>query len=105
VVKEGKTPVLTQAEARQLFDVFDKRINDRQLNGKEPLIADLRDRALIAVMVFSFARISAVVNMNVDDYQQQGKRWYIALREKGGKPHKIVVMESRANFRTVAQLT
>jgi len=80
VVKEGKTPVLTQAEARQLFETID--------TGR---VAGLRDRALIAVMVFSFARIGAVVSMDVDDYHQQGKRWYIALREKGGKPHKVPV--------------
>jgi len=80
VVKEGKTPVLTQAEARQLFETIDIGT-----------VAGLRDRALIAVMVFSFARVGAVVGMNVEDYQQQGKRWYIALREKGGKPHKVPV--------------
>jgi len=56
VVKEGKTPVLTQAEARQLFQTIDIGT-----------VAGLRDRALIAIMVFSFARIGAVVSMDVDD--------------------------------------
>ncbi len=49
----------------------------------------LRDRALIGVMVFSFARVSAVVGMNVDDYFQKGKRWWFRLHEKGGKYHEV----------------
>jgi integrase/recombinase XerD len=80
VVKEGKTPVLSTEEARQLFEAIGTQT-----------ISDLRDRALIAVMVFSFARIGAVLNMDVEDYHQEGKRWYIALREKGGKAHKVPV--------------
>jgi integrase len=51
----------------------------------------LRDRALLAVMVYSFARVSAVVGMNVDDYYQQGKRWWVRLHEKGGKHHELPV--------------
>ncbi len=80
VVKKGKTPVLTQDEARALFDAID--------TGK---IAGLRDRALIGVMVYSFARIGAVLRMNADDYYQQGKRWWIRLHEKGGKNHDLPV--------------
>jgi len=51
----------------------------------------LRDRALLAVTVYSFARVSAVVGMNVDDYYQQGKRWWLRLHEKGGKHHELPV--------------
>jgi integrase len=53
--------------------------------------AALRDRALIGVMVFSFARVSAVVGMDVKDYSQQGKRWWLRLAEKGGKAHAVPV--------------
>ena len=49
----------------------------------------LRDRALLAVMVYSFARVSAVVGMRVEDYYQQGKRWWLRLQEKGGKHHAV----------------
>jgi site-specific recombinase XerC len=51
--------------------------------------AGLRDRALIAVMVFSFARVSAVVGMNVGDFYQNGKRGWFRLHEKGGKFHEV----------------
>lgn len=78
VVKKGKTPVLTAAETRELLEAI--HINS---------IAGLRDRALIGVMVYSFARVGAVVGMNVGDYFQQGKRWWFRLHEKGGKRHEV----------------
>ena len=37
-------------------------------------VVDLRDRALISVMTFAFARIGAVVAMRVEDYYPKGKR-------------------------------
>lgn len=78
VVKRGKTPVLAADEARQLLD---------SINVES--IAGLRDRAMIGVMVYSFARISAVVAMRVEDYFQTGKRWHVRLHEKGGKLHEV----------------
>jgi integrase len=52
-------------------------------------IVGLRDRALIGVMVYSFARVGAVVGMRVEDYYQNGKRWWFRLHEKGGKRHEV----------------
>lgn len=78
VVKKGKTPVLTAGQARQLLD----SINTDSIVG-------LRDRALIGVMVYSFARVSAVIGMRVEDYYQSGKRWWVRLHEKGGKRHEV----------------
>ena len=52
-------------------------------------IAGLRDRAMIGVMVYSFARVGAAVGMNVEDYFQEGKRWWFRLHEKGGKRHEV----------------
>ena len=40
-------------------------------------------------MVYSFARVGAVVGMNVEDYYRQGKRWWLRLHEKGGKFHEV----------------
>lgn len=78
VVKRGKTPVLSAEDARKLLDSIDTTS-----------IIGLRDRALIATMVFSFARISAVLGMKVEDYYQNGKRWWLRLHEKGGKFHEV----------------
>ena len=49
----------------------------------------LRDRALISVMTFAFARIGAAVAMRVEDYYPKGKRWWVRLHEKGGKRHEM----------------
>jgi site-specific recombinase XerC len=49
----------------------------------------LRDRALIGVMTYTFARISAVVAMKVEGYYPEGKRWWVRLHEKGGKRHEM----------------
>jgi site-specific recombinase XerD len=78
VAKKGKTPVLTAAEARVLLDSIDVSS-----------IAGLRDRALVGLMVFSFARISAALGMNVQDYYPQGRRMWFRLHEKGGKRHDV----------------
>src|SRR6516225_9693023 len=63
VVRRGKTPVLSAEEARKLLD----SIETNTLIG-------LRDRALIGVMVYSFARVSAVISMRVEEFFQSGKR-------------------------------
>ena len=76
IVKKGKTPVLDAKAARQLLDGI----------GDGDLIR-LRDRALIGVCLYSFARIEAALGMDVADYYPNGKRWWFRLREKGGKPH------------------
>src|ERR1700719_3635297 len=43
----------------------------------------------MAVMTYTFARVGAVVAMRVEDYYPGGKRWWVRLREKGGKRHEM----------------
>jgi site-specific recombinase XerD len=76
VAKTGKTPVLEAAEARQLLD---------RIDVSTPV--GLRDRALIALMVFSFARVGAALAMRVEDVYVAQRRLWVRLREKGGKAH------------------
>ena len=54
-------------------------------------VVGLRDLALLGLMVYSFARVSAVVHLKVRDYYQNGKRWWVRLHEKGGKFHEVSV--------------
>src|ERR1700730_12661184 len=72
VVKKGKTPLLLGDEARTLLDSIDVTT-----------IIGLRDRALIALLIYSFARISAAL------CYPQGKRWWVRLHEKVGKQHEM----------------
>jgi site-specific recombinase XerD len=78
VVKRGKTPVLAPDEARQLLDSID---------ATTPV--GLRDRALIGLMAFSFARIGAAIGMKVEDVYTQNRRLWLRLHEKGGKVHEM----------------
>jgi site-specific recombinase XerD len=79
VVRRGKTPVLSPEEAHQLFESIPDSL------------VGLRDRALIGVLIYGFARISAALAMRVEDYFPQGKRWWLRLHEKGGKHHEMPV--------------
>lgn len=76
--RKGKTPVLDATEARQLLDSIDV---------STPI--GLRDRALIALMVFSFARVGAAITMRVEDVYVQNRRLWLRLHEKGGKRHEM----------------
>jgi site-specific recombinase XerD len=76
IVRRGKTPVLDPAEARQLIDAIDATT-----------VIGLRDRALIGLMVYSFARIGAALGMRVEDVFTQNRRLWVRLNEKGGKQH------------------
>jgi site-specific recombinase XerC len=62
-VTRAKTLVLSADEMRQLLDSIDTS----ELIG-------LRDRALIVLMGYSFARVSAAGGLRVEDFFQQGRR-------------------------------
>jgi site-specific recombinase XerD len=87
VVKRGKTPVLTSDQARALIESIDTST-----------LVGLRDRALIGVMTYAFARIGAVVSMRVEDYFANGKRWWVRLHEKGGKRHEMPAHHKLEHF-------
>ena len=92
VVRKGKTPVLTGEEARTLLDSIATVRGTKHPDGgesEEPLLIGLRDRALIGTMVYTFARVSAVLKMKVCDYFVQGRRGWVRLHEKGGKEHEV----------------
>ena len=78
VVRRGRTPVLEASEAKALLDSIDTATE-----------AGLRDRALIGLMVYSFARIGAALSMRVEDVFVQNRRLWVRLHEKGGKRHEM----------------
>ena len=77
-VRRGKTPALAADEARRLLDAIDVTTP-----------GGLRDRALIALMVYSFARVGAALAMRVEDVFVQNRRLWVRLHEKGGKRHEM----------------
>lgn len=89
VVRKGRTPVLTRDEARALLDSI-AVTRMKHAGGTEqeiPCVTGLRDRALIGTMLYTFARVGAVLQMDVKDYFTQGRRSRVRLHEKGGKEH------------------
>ncbi len=78
IIKTGKTPILDSEDTRRLLDSID-------LNSP----SGLRDRALIALMVYTFARIGAALTMRIEDVYTQNRRLWVRLREKGGKRHEM----------------
>ena len=78
VVTTGATPVLSPAEARRLLAAIDTGT-----------LAGLRDRALVSVMLYSVARVSAVIGMRRQDYFRQERQGWLRLHEKGGTRHDV----------------
>jgi site-specific recombinase XerD len=78
IVRKGKTPYLASDEARALLDSIETTT-----------LVGLRDRALIATMTYTFARVSAAIGMKVRDYYVLGRRSRVRLHEKGGKEHEM----------------
>ena len=87
IILTGKTPILTGPEARELFESIDL---------STPI--GLRDRALIAAMLYTFGRISAVLGMDTDDYFQVGRSMRLRLIEKGGRQHEMPAHHSLIEY-------
>lgn len=83
----GVTPILEAIQMRQLLD----SIETTSLKG-------LRDRAAIAVMAYTFARVSAVVGLRREDYRLMGKRPQLRLQEKGGKEQLVWLHHEAEEF-------
>ena len=77
-VRRGKTPMLDPQEARALLASIDVST-----------CIGLRDRALIGLMTYSFARVGAALAMRVEDVFVQNRRLWVRLHEKGGKRHEM----------------
>ncbi len=77
-VKKGKTPVLSADETRALLDSIDSGT-----------LIGMRDRALIGLMVYTFARVGAATRITVEDVYVQARRLWVRLHEKGGKEHEM----------------
>lgn len=87
VVRKGQIRLLEPKEARKLLDSIDTNT---------PI--GLRDRALLALMVYSFARVGAALAMRVEDVYTERRRLWVRLREKGGKAHVMPCHHNLENY-------
>jgi integrase len=73
---------MTRDEGRRLFASLD------QAAAGGDLLA-LRDRALMALMLYGFVRVGAAVAMRVRDFEDEGEHANLVLHEKGGRERRI----------------
>ncbi|PWC26737.1 tyrosine-type recombinase/integrase [Teichococcus aestuarii] len=86
-ISTGKTHMPSREEARSLLAAIDTTS-----------LIGLRDRALIGMLLYTFARVSATTAMRVSDYYPVGKRWWVRLHEKGDKEHTIPAHHTLQNW-------
>ncbi len=79
-VLEGVTPEITPAQARTLLDSI-----------LPVTVAGLRDRAIIATLVFTAARAGAVAALTRGSFEHDGTQYVLRFLEKGGKRRLIPV--------------
>lgn len=77
-VQEGSTPAFTVEQARQLLQSIDAGT-----------LIGLRDRALVATLIYTAARVGAVAQLKVKHFAEDGTQWCLRFGEKGGKSRKI----------------
>lgn len=97
----GITPIMEAEQMRLLLNSIQGtrsiRISRKHGGGQKevPDVKGLRDRAAIAIMAYTFARVSAVVGLTRGDYRLEGKRARLRLLEKGNK-EKLVWLHHEA---------
>lgn len=79
-VVEGKTPEITVPEARKLLASFDTSN-----------VVGLRDRAIIAILIYTASRAGAVAKLKRGSLYNTGDQWMLHFDEKGGKSREIPV--------------
>jgi len=86
-ISEGKTPEITVKQAKKLFSSIDTS-----------KITGLRDRAIIAVLAYSGARIGAIAKLKRRHLSFEGDQWVISFNDKGGKHRKVPVRHDLQNM-------
>ena len=86
-VVEGKTPEITIDQARILL---------RSIDASHPV--SLRDRAIIGILIYTAARVGAVMRLKLRDVQHDGSQFVLRFHEKGGKSREIPVRHDLERF-------
>ena len=87
---EGKTPEITIEQARTLLGVRSDRPADTSVG--------LRDRAILAMLVYTACRVGAVAKLRLGDFQHDGTQYVLRFPEKGGKSREIPVRHDLEGF-------
>lgn len=79
-VIEGKTPEITVKQARKLLQSIDTTD-----------IIGLRDKSIIAILIYTAARVGAVAKLKCKDLYDTGDQYCLRFNDKGGKSREIPV--------------
>jgi integrase/recombinase XerD len=93
-VIEGKTPEIAVEQARRLLASIkiSKQVKSKQGETVEvPLVIGLRDRAIVAILIYTASRIGAVAGLRRKDFAHDGSQYTLRFEEKGGKAREIPV--------------
>ena len=83
-VVEGKTPEIQRKQAETLIKSIDT-------TSTEPGSRGLRDRAILAVLAYTAARVGAVAKLTFKSLRHDGTQYALRFSEKGGKSREIPV--------------
>ena len=86
-VVEGRTPEITTSQARKLL---------ASIPTGSPL--GLRDRAVVATLIYTAARIGAVAGLRRRDFYDDGEQYQLHFTDKGGKSREIPARHDLSRF-------
>ena len=86
-VVEGKTPQIGPEQVRTLL---------KSIDVSNPV--GLRDRAILAVLVYTAARVGAVAKLTLKSLKHDGAQYTLRFAEKGGKSREIPVRHDLEQF-------
>ena len=86
-VVEGRTPEITVKQARHLLGSIDTSH-----------AIGLRDKAIIAILIYTAARVGAVARLRRGDYYDAGEQYCLRFTEKGTKTREIPVRHDLCGF-------
>jgi integrase/recombinase XerD len=86
-IVEGKTPEISIEQARRLMSSIDVST-----------VIGLRDRAVIAILIYTAARVGAVAKLRRGDFYDLGDQHCLRFHEKGGKSREIPVRHDLQQF-------
>jgi integrase/recombinase XerD len=88
-VSEGKTPLILPRQAELLLNSITMTYQFRSQTLPDPV--GLRDQAVLAVLVYTAARVGAVAKLTVKNLRDDGTGYSLRFSEKGGKSREIPV--------------
>jgi integrase/recombinase XerD len=80
VRESSHTPVFEEAEIVAFLDSISLKS-----------LKDIRDKAIFCVLLYSWCRVSALINLSVADYYERGGTRWLRFQEKRGKDHEVPV--------------